>query len=400
MGWAADERDAENPPRIVVLHGSTVVGEATPSIRREDLPIGGRGFALPVPGWLELDGGPVALTMRIASGTQSVDVVATLCADPIAGWVDAQEGLLVRGWACNVFDPMSPVSVDILLDGVPVDRVDADRPRSDLEPYGWGHCGFEWILRERFVDGRSRSITARVTNGQTFLSNGIATVAASPDTLAAEVRDWLYLRRRAMAEATATARSTLGRSDGQNPVGGLAPPPRALPQRDRQILLGAAMATRLDREDVTGKFLGVSEGVARGWIAAWSELSAPVLDILIDDRLIERVRAEAPDPATGRCPFAWPVPARFHDGSDHRIEARLTNTSIVLSGPTSASTFVPPMRGEAAWRVGRVRSNGRHNLVEIDARLIRHASQIRPATALTSTDLLLDRLMPPECPIA
>jgi hypothetical protein len=63
----------------------------------------------------------------------------------ILGYFDHASALTVRGWVCDRRDMAAAMQIDAVLDGEPVARIAADRPRDDLRAHGvgTGRYGFE-----------------------------------------------------------------------------------------------------------------------------------------------------------------------------------------------------------------------------------------------------------------
>ena len=69
----------------------------------------------------------------------------------------------VRGWAWDPMFPTSPISVEVLVDGVPMGTVAADRARPDLASAGKGdgRHGFVWEVPPSLRNGKPRRVTVR-----------------------------------------------------------------------------------------------------------------------------------------------------------------------------------------------------------------------------------------------
>ncbi len=100
----------------------------------------------------------------------------------VVGALDGLDGRILRGWA---FDPLradSPVSLDVVVDGIVVERIAASQPRHDVALAGVGSslCGFAVHLGMRFDDGEDHEIAVRVSDGGVDLPG--SPVRASFDT--------------------------------------------------------------------------------------------------------------------------------------------------------------------------------------------------------------------------
>ena len=84
---------------------------------------------------------------------------ASSCA--LQGKLEAADCTTVRGWAWDPQFPSTPISVDVLVDGVYRETVPADRLRPDLANLGDGRHGFAWPLPAVLKDGRQHRFTVR-----------------------------------------------------------------------------------------------------------------------------------------------------------------------------------------------------------------------------------------------
>jgi len=90
---------------------------------------------------------------------------ASSCA--FQGKLEAADCTTVRGWAWDPLFPTTPISVDVLVDGVYRETVAADRFRPDLASRGDGRHGFAWPFPAALKDGRPHRITVRFAESDT-----------------------------------------------------------------------------------------------------------------------------------------------------------------------------------------------------------------------------------------
>ncbi len=102
---------------------------------------------------------------RSADGTALPAVPTALQRQALRGHLDCWRGGVLHGWAQNPDEPEIPVSLDILVDGLPVRRVLADLFRADVHDAGLGsgYHGFEADLPAS-AQGQAVEVR-RVTDG-------------------------------------------------------------------------------------------------------------------------------------------------------------------------------------------------------------------------------------------
>ena len=122
----------------------------------------------------------------------------------VVGALDGLDGRILRGWA---FDPLradSPVSLDVVVDGIVVERIAASQPRHDVALAGVGSslCGFAVHLGMRFDDGEDHEIAVRVSDGgvdlpgspvRAFFDTGYdPDIVSNLDPIDWRIRGWAY----------------------------------------------------------------------------------------------------------------------------------------------------------------------------------------------------------------
>jgi hypothetical protein len=90
------------------------------------------------------------------------------------GHIERVHRLGVSGWA---WAAAGPVRLEVLVDGVPVDEIVADRPRADLDAAGLGACAFEAWFPAAKAPGAT--VALRTRDGD-VLPSGLAGVPAPP----------------------------------------------------------------------------------------------------------------------------------------------------------------------------------------------------------------------------
>jgi hypothetical protein len=83
---------------------------------------------------------------------------------PYQGVLESATCTEVRGWAWDPMFPDSPISVEVLVDGVPAGTVPASELRTDLlaSGKGDGRHGFTWPVPASLRNGKPRRITVRI----------------------------------------------------------------------------------------------------------------------------------------------------------------------------------------------------------------------------------------------
>jgi len=89
---------------------------------------------------------------------------ASSCA--FEGALEGADCAAARGWAWDPQFPNTPISVDVLVDGVYRETVPADRLRSDLASRGDGRHGFVWPIPAALKNGRPHRITVRFAESE------------------------------------------------------------------------------------------------------------------------------------------------------------------------------------------------------------------------------------------
>ena len=117
-----------------------------------------------------LEGGRVELFDQQASDPAPLDSQVGIDAEPRAvdGWLDKWEPEGLTGWALRT-GGVSPVEVELVIDGAAVDRGIANEERADLSAarIGTGRHGFCFIPPETFFDGRPHEVEVReVSTGE------------------------------------------------------------------------------------------------------------------------------------------------------------------------------------------------------------------------------------------
>ncbi len=101
-------------------------------------------------GWQPSSTAPIlTLTLTGADG-QPVEQRSQVPVEPVVGWLDGYHGVIVNGWACNLFDRRQPLLLDIWLDDQLVDRIIAQDARDDLAVRGLKSMGFSGSYPRRF----------------------------------------------------------------------------------------------------------------------------------------------------------------------------------------------------------------------------------------------------------
>jgi hypothetical protein len=92
-----------------------------------------------------------------------IDGLAGLVAGRLEGHIDSASRSVMSGWALDRDNPGGPVLLEILVDGVLVDVVLADRFRADLRDAGKGdgHCAFWLMLPQPLSPDRRHLVSIR-----------------------------------------------------------------------------------------------------------------------------------------------------------------------------------------------------------------------------------------------
>ena len=115
----------------------------------------------------------IALTATVGGQPvphQTLAVTTRTCA--IAGCIDSLNDDVMIGWAFDFTNPQSRVAVELLADGVVIDRMTAAKPRPDLEALGLvdGRCGFRFILPSSLPRDRTVEIGVVLAGTPTHLT--------------------------------------------------------------------------------------------------------------------------------------------------------------------------------------------------------------------------------------
>jgi SAM-dependent methyltransferase len=97
------------------------------------------------------------------------------------GWVDVANSFQIAGWACDT-NSQQPALVDILVDNRKIAALTACAFRGDLQEYRNGYAAFHFSPHN-YLDGASRVIEVRFSNGGLLLNNGrkeLHTVSSAP----------------------------------------------------------------------------------------------------------------------------------------------------------------------------------------------------------------------------
>jgi hypothetical protein len=186
---------------------------------------------------------------------------------------DVEQGHRVAGWA-RIIGGAGTVDVEILVDGVPIATVTADRYRDDLTANGWGDCAFWCDLPPDLLDGHEHLVGAR------FAASAI-------------------------------------------PLGNAPRRFRLLPR---------------DTDGVQGALDGIEPGGwAAGWARAIGDDGVVTVDIRIDGAVVgtmiaDRFRDDLDRDGSGDCAFWFGIPDAFHDGREHEIDVRHGGTDRSLRG--------------------------------------------------------------------
>lgn len=76
----------------------------------------------------------------------------------LLGKVEGIRSGQVIGWALDTERSNRVIRLNVLIDGIREDVVDAHLPRSDFKSKGFGNCGFIWRPAARWMDGKSHEV--------------------------------------------------------------------------------------------------------------------------------------------------------------------------------------------------------------------------------------------------
>ena len=390
-GWACDAADPSRPLVVEVSDGRGRVSRGLTSNQLPDPTRCGRlGFALPMPlGWRPNDEAATTYTLTIRGADGGAERSSSVRPNPVSGWLDGRIGAVVNGWALNAFDFRQSLALDFYIDGALVDRIDADRQRDDLKPYGVGDHGFQWIVPEAFLDGRRRFLTVVSANGSDPVPGPAVPIDLERRCLTGEARRLYSLRREALAKAgglsmpapiedpSSILRRVLSATGAALDRFAGAPTHicKALAESEYACppTGGAATASGLQ-----GGLVAVSGGVVHGWTLRQPGEPPPLVDMIVDGHAAGRVvanRAARYANISGRVDFAWVVPEEYFDNHPHSIAARLANAAIPLPEGIAGLVFQEEKRPLAVRRYDAVRKAGLIELRWIDEALISEATR-------------------------
>ena len=167
QGWAADARRLDHKLSVRIVRDGDDIVHAVANRSRDDVAAAGigdgrHGFETIVPE--SIIGNATCLTLSLVVEDNARDIVVatrTLDLQRMVGYFEGLRGIIVSGWAYDPTRPEAALSLDMIIDGNLIARVDADRYREDL---AGGDHGFEWLLPEAFMDGGAHTLSVRLTN--------------------------------------------------------------------------------------------------------------------------------------------------------------------------------------------------------------------------------------------
>jgi hypothetical protein len=125
--------------------------------------------------------------------------------------------------------------------------------------------------------------------------------------------------------------------------------------------------------------------VVSGWACDTMDLDTPlVIDILLDDKLVERViadqfRGDLIGYGSSRYGFNWIIPEACADGVARRLSARISNTVTILSGNIPAVALPLHSLTAETRRLLYRRQAVRHELLSLEQSLFAAARSARTA---------------------
>ncbi len=202
QGWAADLDHPQRRLVVQVHHRDLLVVEISADNPRGDL-LDGRigdgcyGFEAPIPGTLLADVDEVAFSLwsdgRCLVPSESFKVSL------IVGCLEHVSGMVVTGWALNPTNMLTPLCLDMVVDGLITDRMVADRYREDVA-LGGSRCGFSWLIPEPFIDGLSHALIVSLTNRPDMVLEQTKQFRFRSTQLSSRTRRLLAMRRAAEAQ--------------------------------------------------------------------------------------------------------------------------------------------------------------------------------------------------------
>src|SRR4030095_11934558 len=199
-GWAADVNALNTSLDVDIFDGANRIATVTANLSRPDVGAylgdnGLHGLNTPTPAAL-LDGQAHSITARVVgSNTNLYDSPRSLtCATSNAnnvGFLDYANCSVIGGWAANLNNLNSPVSVDIFDGSNKIATTIANLSRPDVGAYlgDNGLHGFNISTPVALKDGQTHSVTARVTGESADLLGTpqniscSATVITQPDAV-------------------------------------------------------------------------------------------------------------------------------------------------------------------------------------------------------------------------
>lgn len=187
-GWAWDWYQPNTPVSVDIFADGMKVATVSANQYRGDLAVPGdvdhyygngfHGFQWGLPEYL-LDGAQHTISIRYAGTSQE------LAGSPrtlYQGNHDASSCYETSGWVWNAMQPQTPITADLLVDGVFFQSVVANQFRGDLlnAGIGDGRHGFRWATPGSLRDGVSHTVTLRYGGTTQNTSNTPRTLQCAP----------------------------------------------------------------------------------------------------------------------------------------------------------------------------------------------------------------------------
>jgi len=180
-GWAWDARNPDSPVNVEIYDDQIPVATVAAELFRYDLANkgnGGHAFVYPIPDRLR-DGSTHSIRVRIAGagtdlGGSPRPITCVIGVEAMNGYegfhatADCRE---IAGSAWDVLQPNRPVGVDIYDGRTLLATVSADQFRPWLVDLGNGKHGFVYATPVQLKDGRSHSVTVRISGTNVTLRN-------------------------------------------------------------------------------------------------------------------------------------------------------------------------------------------------------------------------------------